>query len=66
MTDSITEEIISKIQALPEAEAKKVIDVIKSLKLFDTYDTHIRGISHEKVCVPCAVTQDVWTYSLEL
>ena len=21
-------------------------------------DTHIRGISHEKVCVPCAVTQD--------
>ena len=36
MTDAITEEIISKIQSLPKAEAKKVIDVIKSLKLFDT------------------------------
>ena len=36
MTDAITEEIISKIQSILKAEAKKVIDVIKSLKLFDT------------------------------
>ena len=36
MTDAITEEIISKIQSLLKAEAKKVIDVIKSFKLFDT------------------------------
>ena len=35
MTDAITEEIISKIQSLPKAEAKKVINAIKSLKLFD-------------------------------
>ena len=35
MTDVITEEIISKIQSLPKAEARKVIDAIKSLKLFD-------------------------------
>ena len=32
MTDAIT---ISKIQSLPKAEAKKVIDAIKSLELFD-------------------------------
>lgn len=35
MTDAITNEIISKIQSLPKAEARKVIDAIKSLKLFD-------------------------------
>lgn len=43
MTDAITEEIISKIQSLPKAEAKKVINEIKSLKLFDK-DGHTKGL----------------------
>ena len=38
-----TEEIISKIQSLQKAEAKKVINAIKSLKLFDK-DGHTKGL----------------------
>ena len=94
MTDAITEEIISKIQSLPKAEAKKVINVIKSLKLFDVsfsdfiteaFSVHVAirpkyaKMASTKLCSVSfvqiatkvflhlrAVTQDVWTYSLEL
>ncbi len=53
MTDVITNEIISKIRSLPKAEAKKVIDVIKSL-------THSWYFTRESMRSLCSYTR--WTF----
>lgn len=58
MTDAITNEIISKIWSLPKAEAKKVIDVIKSFSASTNTITHSSKKTLEiwQKCVDCMIS----------